>query len=298
MSHEHEPLNTRYSERELAEVMRQRFFKIRQKYPQIPKTIDEVTPEVAEGLLDIEVKLSIRPQGDPDWMYLPQELKNRMVLARQRRDDRKKAARAAAEAHRALVMSPVTNIWTTYKAQRGSKWFATVAWSLPESVKPIVLSGVVIVAHPEATDGWMQGTPKYEDTQDPKVQNIRPSDGDAPLVRIFCQDELGDRVWSKAFNPLTGKFYDNTPPVTHEVIPVNVPDEYVEQEPEPEPEPELQKIPSRMDLIVEYIRSYKGRKTRSGKPYLRYLRRHSGIKDISAKERNEAYKIYMESKNE
>ena len=52
--------------------------------------------------------------------------------------------------------------------------------------------------------------------------------------------------------------------------------------------------PSRMDRIVAAVRSYTGRRTRDGRPWLYPLRRHAGIDDISDDERNEASKLAAE----
>lgn len=54
-----------------------------------------------------------------------------------------------------------------------------------------------------------------------------------------------------------------------------------------EPAPEK----TRMDRIVDAVRSYTGRRTRRGKPYLRDLRKQSGMDDITGRERNEAFKL-------
>ena len=48
---------------------------------------------------------------------------------------------------------------------------------------------------------------------------------------------------------------------------------------------------SRMDRIVAAVRSYTGRRTRDGRPWLRPLRKHAGMKNITGKERNEAHKL-------
>ena len=46
----------------------------------------------------------------------------------------------------------------------------------------------------------------------------------------------------------------------------------------------------RMGRIREAIRTFTGRRTRRGKPYVRDLRRHAGIDDITVAERNAAFK--------
>ena len=48
--------------------------------------------------------------------------------------------------------------------------------------------------------------------------------------------------------------------------------------------------PSRMDRIVAAVRTFTGRRTRRGAPYLRDLRRHAGMRDITSKERHEAHR--------
>ena len=52
-----------------------------------------------------------------------------------------------------------------------------------------------------------------------------------------------------------------------------------------EPEPE----PTRMDLIVEASKTFTGRRTRDGRPYVRHLRKHARMPDITTSERNEAH---------
>ena len=44
-----------------------------------------------------------------------------------------------------------------------------------------------------------------------------------------------------------------------------------------------------MERIVAAIRTFEGRRTRSGMPYVRHLRKHAGMADITINERNEAY---------
>ena len=50
-------------------------------------------------------------------------------------------------------------------------------------------------------------------------------------------------------------------------------------------------IMSREDIIVNGTRNFEGRRTRSGAPYVRYLRKQTGIKDITVAERNAAWEI-------
>ena len=50
--------------------------------------------------------------------------------------------------------------------------------------------------------------------------------------------------------------------------------------------------PSRMDLIVAAVRTFTGRRTRDGRPYVRDLRKHADrIPNITTAERDEAYKL-------
>ena len=67
--------------------------------------------------------------------------------------------------------------------------------------------------------------------------------------------------------------------------------EWPEREIAPEPEPE----PSRMDLIVASIKTFTGRRTRDGRPYVRDLRKHAGMPDITTSERNKAHKLASSS---
>lgn len=50
------------------------------------------------------------------------------------------------------------------------------------------------------------------------------------------------------------------------------------------------KEPTRMDKIVSAIQTYTGRRTKDGRPWVRYLRKHADMPDITTKERDEAYK--------
>ena len=52
------------------------------------------------------------------------------------------------------------------------------------------------------------------------------------------------------------------------------------------PEPPL----TRMQIIMNHMKTYTGRRTRSGKPYVRDFRKHAGMDDISWRERNRAFK--------
>ena len=56
---------------------------------------------------------------------------------------------------------------------------------------------------------------------------------------------------------------------------------------ETEPPP----APSRIERIASAVRSYTGRRTRDRRPWLRYLRAHAGIPDITSSERDEAHRI-------
>lgn len=51
---------------------------------------------------------------------------------------------------------------------------------------------------------------------------------------------------------------------------------------------------SRMDIIRKAVETFKGRRTKDGRPYLRYLRKHAGISDITSSERDEAYRSFQE----
>ena len=46
---------------------------------------------------------------------------------------------------------------------------------------------------------------------------------------------------------------------------------------------------ARMDRIVAAVRTYAGRRTRRGEPWLIYLRKHAGMPDITSGERTEAH---------
>ena len=50
---------------------------------------------------------------------------------------------------------------------------------------------------------------------------------------------------------------------------------------------------SRMDYIVEGIRHFEGRRTKAGKPYVRDLRKRINLYNLTAKERDEGYKIWF-----
>ena len=50
----------------------------------------------------------------------------------------------------------------------------------------------------------------------------------------------------------------------------------------------------RMDQIIQAILSFTGRRTRSGKPYVRDLRKQSGMPKITVRERNAAYRKIKE----
>ena len=60
--------------------------------------------------------------------------------------------------------------------------------------------------------------------------------------------------------------------------------------PAPKEPPVEKDEPSRMDMIIAATRSYTGRRTRDGRPYVRYLRKHANMPDITTDERDEAYK--------
>ena len=49
--------------------------------------------------------------------------------------------------------------------------------------------------------------------------------------------------------------------------------------------------PTRLDRIISAVRSYSGRRTRDGRPWLVYLRRNANMPDITGKERDEAYRL-------
>ena len=58
-----------------------------------------------------------------------------------------------------------------------------------------------------------------------------------------------------------------------------------------DPEPAREPAPAnRMDRIIAAVRSFTGRKTRSGKPWLRPLRRHADMDDITGRERDNAHR--------
>lgn len=67
-------------------------------------------------------------------------------------------------------------------------------------------------------------------------------------------------------------------------IPIDVPESLCEPAGDDE-------APSRMDRIVAAARSYTGRRTRDGRPWVRYLRRHANMPDITTKERDEAHRL-------
>ena len=48
--------------------------------------------------------------------------------------------------------------------------------------------------------------------------------------------------------------------------------------------------PTRMERIVAAVRTFTGRRTRRGAPYVRALREHAGMPDITVAERNEAHR--------
>ena len=60
------------------------------------------------------------------------------------------------------------------------------------------------------------------------------------------------------------------------------------------PEEEEREPLSRLDQIIQATLTYTGRRTRSGKPYVRFLRRHAGMPRITVAERNEAYRRIQE----
>ena len=47
---------------------------------------------------------------------------------------------------------------------------------------------------------------------------------------------------------------------------------------------------NRLDQIILAVKTYTGRRTRDGRPWVRYLRRHAGMPDITTDERDEAHK--------
>ena len=55
---------------------------------------------------------------------------------------------------------------------------------------------------------------------------------------------------------------------------------------------------SRMERIVASLKTFKGKRTRDGKPYITELRRHSGISDISIAERDKAFYLEREAKEQ
>ena len=77
-----------------------------------------------------------------------------------------------------------------------------------------------------------------------------------------------------------------------ETKPVVEPEPVQEPVVQPEPTPAVKpEPPSRMDLIVAAVRTFTGRRTRrTNKPYVRDLRKHSGIPDITSAERDEAHR--------
>ena len=69
---------------------------------------------------------------------------------------------------------------------------------------------------------------------------------------------------------------------------IPVPESLCEPEDEtPAPAPAQ---PSRMDRIVAAVKSYSGRRTRDGRPWVRPLRKHAGMPDITTGERNKAHR--------
>ena len=50
------------------------------------------------------------------------------------------------------------------------------------------------------------------------------------------------------------------------------------------------KKPSRFQRIVAATKTFTGRRTRDGRPWVRYLRKHASMPDITTDERDEAYK--------
>lgn len=51
---------------------------------------------------------------------------------------------------------------------------------------------------------------------------------------------------------------------------------------------------TRMDTIVRHTGTFDGKRTRSGKPYVRHLRKHADMPDISVTERNQAWKLHTQ----
>lgn len=52
-------------------------------------------------------------------------------------------------------------------------------------------------------------------------------------------------------------------------------------------------IDGRKERIIEAVRTFRGQRTKRGYPYLRYLRSHAGIGDITAQERDSAARAIM-----
>lgn len=58
----------------------------------------------------------------------------------------------------------------------------------------------------------------------------------------------------------------------------------------PIPQTLCKEEPSRIDQIIAAMETFEGRRTRKGKPYVRDLRKHANMSDITVKERNVAFK--------
>ena len=63
-------------------------------------------------------------------------------------------------------------------------------------------------------------------------------------------------------------------------------------------EPDEPEELGRMDQIIQATLSFTGRRTRKGKPYVRDLRKHSGMPKITVSERNQAYREVVNQKQQ